>query len=152
MEKIHTVIADLITKFKLIVLPSSRKVYLVTDGLYKGEWLVRVSKTFDHTVFFSLPDKYERIIPDKDVAWGIANKVIIPVDVLPKKVHNVCLAEYELTKRTNSTNRREQRSAPRSLDRKKYKDSLNELAGRGNRELVHLYKNDKVKRDNVQDE
>ena len=149
MEKIRTAITGLVTKIRLTVLPANRRVYLVTDGLYKGEWLVQVSKTLGYTVFFSLPDKYERIIPDKDITWGLANKVIIPVDVLPKRVHNVCLAEYELSKRTNLADRREQRTSSRSLDRKKYKDSLNELIGRGNRELIHLFKNDKVKRNNI---
>ena len=144
MEKIHTAITALITKLKLTLLPVSRRVYLVTDGSYKGEWLVFVSKTFNHTVFFSLPDKYERIIPDKDIKWGLANKVLIPVDVLPKRVHNVCLAEYELSKRTNTSNRRQQRPASRSLDRKKYKNALDELIGSGNRQLVHLFKDNKV--------
>lgn len=137
-------VATVLNKLKLFLLPSSRRVYLVTDGLYKGEWLVRVGKTFEHTVFFSLPDKYERIIPDKDVSWGITNKVIIPVDVLPKKVHNVCLAEYEFTKRSNSTNRREQRAPSRALGRQKYKDALNELQGNRDRELIHLLKDNKV--------
>lgn len=137
-------VTAVLNKLKLALLPSSRRVYLVADGSYKGEWLVRVGKTLGHTVFFSLPDKYERIIPDKDVNWGIANKLLIPVDVLPKKVHNVCLAEYELTKRSNSTHRREQRPPSRSLDRKKYKDALNELQGNRDRELIHLLKDDKV--------
>ena len=151
MEKIRTAITALIIKIKFAVLPVSRRLYLVTDGNYKGEWLVQVSKTLGHTVFFSLPDKHERIIPDKDVLWGIANKVIIPVDVLPKRVHNVCLAEYEHSKR-DSSYRRKQHSSPRSLDRKKYKDALNELVGSGNRELIHLYKDNKVERDDVQDQ
>ena len=148
MEKIHTAITDLVIKLKLTLLPSSRRVYLVTDGLYKGEWLVRVTKTFGHTVFLSLPDKQERIIPDKDMTWGITNKVIIPVDVLPKRVHNVCLAEYEYAKR-NPVNRRKQHPSSRSLDRQQYKNTLNELTRDRDRELVHLFKNDKVKRNNV---
>ncbi len=142
-------LAGLILKLKLLLLPTHRRVYLVQDGKYKGEWLVQVSKTFEHTVYFSLPDKFERVIPDRDVKWGIANKVIIPVDVLPKRVHNVCLAEYEHTKHTNPIDRREQRAPSRSLDRKKYKDTVNELIRSGNRELVHLLKNDKIQRDDV---
>lgn len=149
MEKIRTVITNLVIKFKLKFFAANRRVYLVTDGSYKGEWLVQVSKTIGHTVFFSLPDKYERVIPDKDITWGIANKVIIPVDVLPKRIHNVCLAEYEYSKHADSSNRRKQYTPSRSLDRKKYKDTLNELTRDRDRKLVHVFEDNKVKRDDI---
>lgn len=152
MEKIRTAITDLVIKFKLKFFPAERRVYLVTDGLYKGEWLVQISKIINHTVLFSLPDKHERIIPDKDMQWGIANKVIIPVDVLPKRVHNVCIAEYEHFKHTHPTDRRKQHAPSRSLDRKKYKDSLDELTRDRDRKLVHLFKDSKVQRNDIQDE
>lgn len=137
------VITDLILRIKLLLLSKNRRVYLVLDGSYKGEWLIQVSKTFGHSVFFSLPDKFERIIPDKDIQWALQNKVIVPVDVLPKKVYNVCVAEYEHAKRNNTSDRRQQRATSRSLDRQKYKDTLSELQGDRNRELVHLFKDDK---------
>lgn len=149
MVKIRTVIANLVIKFKLRFLAANRRVYLVTDGSYKGEWLVQVSKTIGHTVFFSLPDKHERIIPDKDITWGITNKVIIPVDVLPKRIHNVCLAEYEHSKHAHSSDRRKQYASSRPLDRKKYKDTLNELTRDRDRKLIHVFEDDKVKRNNV---
>jgi len=62
-------------------------------------------------VFFSLPDKFIREIAAKDFDWGIQNKILEPVDVLPKKVYNVCIAEYNLKatdeQKNNALNRRE---------------------------------------------
>lgn len=143
MEKIHMAIS-LINKLKLKFTPKERHILVVLDGVYKGEWLVEVSKTNDHTVFLSLPDKYERIIPNKDIVWGIENKVIDIVGALPKKVYNVCVAEYHYAKQHNSFNRREQHSAPRPLDRKKYKQSLVELQRAGDRLPLRVFKNDKI--------
>lgn len=132
-----------LNKIKQLIYPKNRRLLLVLDGAYKGEWLVQVTKTFDHTVFFSLPDKIERIIPDKDLTWGLKNNVLEVVDVLPKKVYNVCIAEYENAKHTNIINRREQRSTPRALGRKEYKDALSEFARKRNRDSIYLFKDSK---------
>jgi|LauGreDrversion4_2_1035121.scaffolds.fasta_scaffold311215_2 hypothetical protein len=136
-------VTAVLTKLKLLLFPRLRRIYLVQDGTYKGEWLVQVSKTVGHTVFFSLPDKQEYVIPDKEVSWAFQNKLIIPVDVLPKSIYNVCIAEYNHEKQSHSPNRRQQRSPSRALGRQKYKDALNELQGNRDRELVHLFKTDK---------
>ena len=110
-----------------------RALYVVTVGVYKGEWLIRIKPGPTESVYMALPDNFTRIIPNKDFDWGLANKVIEVVDVLPKPVYNVCLANYGQRKhptdnqRSDPSNRREQHSAPDSLDRQQYRQTLNKL-------------------------
>ena len=107
---IHMV-TTILTKLKLKFLPESRRIYTVLEGQYKGEWLLKVKQDKDNVVFFSLPDKNIRTVPLKDFDWGIQNKVLDPVDVLPEQVYNVCIAEYNLkatdVQKNNALNRRE---------------------------------------------
>ena len=113
-------VTTIIKKLKLFFLPKHRHIYVVLNGKLKGEWLVQVKKTEEETTFFSLPDKYVRVISTKDLEWGFNNKVLEPVDVLPKSIYNVCVAEYNLKatddQRNNAFNRREQHTSPDSLD------------------------------------
>lgn len=94
-------------KIKLLCLPKERRIYVVLHGKYKGEWWVQVKPN----TFFSLPDKFIREPSPKDFADGLNNNIIEPVDVLPKRVYNVCLAEYNHKAtddlRNNALNRRE---------------------------------------------
>ena len=107
--------ATLIKKLKLLLLSKKRRIYVVLEGHYKGEWLVRVNKDS----FISLPDKYIRNVTLKDFEWGLQNKVLEPVDVLPKGVYNVCIAEYNLkatdVQQNYTPNRRKQHSTSDSL-------------------------------------
>ena len=113
-----------------------RALYVVTDGVYKGEWLIRIKPGPEESVYMSLPDNFTRIIPNKDFKWGLANKVIEVVDVLPKPVYNVCLANYGQRKpssneqRDNSSDRREQHPTPNPLDRQQYRQALSKLKRR----------------------
>jgi len=104
-------VTKILTKLKLFFLPKKRRIYVVLEGQYKGEWLVKVKTDKENITFFSLPDKFIRGIPTKDYEWGIQNKVLEPVDVLPERVYNVCLAEYNLkatdVQKNNALNRRE---------------------------------------------
>lgn len=108
---------SILKKLKLLLLPKKRRIYVVLQGKLKGEWLVRIKDD----VFFSLPDKYIRNIPEKDFVWGLQNNVIEAVDVLPKLIYNVCLAEYNLKatdeQRNNTLSRWEQHDSPDTLDR-----------------------------------
>lgn len=109
----------IVKKLKLLFAPKYRHIYVVLEGTLKGEWLVQVKRSEKEITFFSLPDKFIRNIPVKDFEWGIANKVLEPVDVLPKSVYNVCVAEYnyKITDvKHNTTNRRKQHSTPDPLD------------------------------------
>jgi len=87
-------VSILIKKIKLRLLNKNRYIYVVLQGKFKGEWLVKIKESEEECTFFSLPDKHTRIIPKTEFNWGIANKVLEPVDVLPKSVYDVCLAEY----------------------------------------------------------
>jgi DNA polymerase-1 len=98
-------VTEMIRKLKLKFSSKDRRILVVLDGTYKGEWLVRMHKLPNMTVFLSLPDKLERIIPDKDIEWGLKNKVLDNAGTLPKKVYNVCKAEYEHAKRNNTLHR-----------------------------------------------
>jgi hypothetical protein len=113
-------VSTLIKKLKLLLLPRKRRIYVVLEGKLKGEWLVKVKTTSDGVVFFSLPDKYVHTISQKDLDFGLKNKIIEPVDVLPERVYNVCIAEYNYestnVKQNNALNRREQHATPDSLD------------------------------------
>ena len=110
-----------------------RALYVVIDGVYKGEWLIRIKPGPVESVYMALPDNFTRIIPNKDFEWGLTNKVIEVVDVLPKPVYNVCLANYGQRKsqpneqRSNSSDRREQYSAPDTLDRQQYRQTLSKF-------------------------
>jgi hypothetical protein len=116
---IHTV-STLIKKLKLLLLPEKRRIYVVLEGKLKGEWLVKVKDSAEESIYFSLPDKYIRTINNKDIDFGLKNKIIEPVDVLPERVYNVCVAEYNHkatdVKQNNALNRREQHASPDSLD------------------------------------
>ena len=109
-ERIRMV-TTILTKLKLTFLPKNRRIYVVLQGQYKGEWLVKVREDKEVITFFSLPDKHVRTIPLKDYKWGIQNNVLDPVDVLPKKYYNVCIAEYNHkatdVQKNNALNRRE---------------------------------------------
>ena len=112
-------VSQIIKKIKLAILPKRRRIYVVLEGRYKGEWLVQVKERADTIVCFSLPDKYVREIPKKEFVWGIANKLLDPVDVLPKSIYNVCILEYihkgADEQRNNTLNRRKQHSSPDPL-------------------------------------
>ena len=136
-------VTETIRKLRLKFTPEERHILVVLDGIYKGEWLVRMHKLPDMTVFLSLPDKQERIIPNKDIEWGLKNKVLDKAGTLPKKVYDVCKAEYEHAKRNNTSDRREQRSSSRALDRQKYKQALGELQRTGDRDSVYVSEDDK---------
>lgn len=112
-------LATIVKRLKLFFSPKNRLIYVVLEGTFKGEWLVRVKEEKDYIVFFSLPDKHIRLVKKSDFTWGIANKVLEVVDVLPKSVYNVCVAEYNLKKTdvdlNNTLNRREQHLASHTL-------------------------------------
>ena len=124
---ILTVLKKTTTALKRRISPE-RTLYVVTEGTYKGDWLVKVKPGPEESVYMVLPDKEARIIPNKDFEWGLANKVIEVVDVLPKAVYNVCLANFGQTKtnaqRSNTASRRQQHSPQDSLDSQQYRETV----------------------------
>jgi hypothetical protein len=126
-----------VRKIKELFTSKNRRLYVVLEGSYKGEWLVPVSYGPGQIVFFSLPDKHIRIIPSKEVEKGLQNKILDIVDILPKKVYNTCLAEYELkikqdaqnvnTKQNNTPDRRKQHPSSSVLGSKQHRQAINKL-------------------------
>jgi hypothetical protein len=109
--------------------PPERSIYVVKEGTFKGEWLVPVSYTPGHTVFFSLPDKHVRTVPNTEVASGLQNKILEIVDVLPKGVYNTCLEEYKLKLKQddNTPDRRQQYPSPGLLGGKQHRKASSKL-------------------------
>ena len=125
MEQIRMVLRTSLAKIKNFFFPRERSVYAVLDGDYKGEWLIPVSYIPNHTVFFSLPDRHIRTIPNKDVQFGLQNKILEVAEVLPKKIYNNCLEEYKLKLKQDddALNRRKQHPTQGVLDRKQHRKS-----------------------------
>jgi len=129
MELIRMVLKTSLKKIKDFFFPKERSIYVVLDGVYKGEWLVPVSYIPDHTVFFSLPDRHIRTIPNKDVQFGLQNKILEVVDILPKNIYNNCIEEYKfkLKQDDNALNRRQQHPTQGVLDRKQRRKTFNKF-------------------------
>ena len=120
-------VSILIKKIKLLFLPKNRRIYVVLQGKLKGEWLVKVNQTSEEITFFSLPDKYVHTINKKDLDFGLKNNILEPVDVLPAKVYDVCIAEYNYkatdVKQDNTFNRWEQHPTSNSLGSKQHRQT-----------------------------
>jgi hypothetical protein len=103
--------------------PLERSIYVVKEGTFKGEWLVPVAFIPGHTVFFSLPDRHIRTIPNQEVEEGIKKNILNLVEILPKRVYNTCLAEYKLKLKQDddALNRRKQHPTQGVLDRKQHR-------------------------------
>jgi hypothetical protein len=117
---------SILNRLKILFTPKNRHIFVVRQGPYVGEWLLRVKQDKDTSIFFSLPDKFIRSIPNKDVEWGLKNDVIDIGGVIPQGVYNVCIAEYynSLSQgkpineppHQSTFNRREQHASPDPLD------------------------------------
>jgi len=119
----------LLKRIKEYFYPPERSIYVVKEGVYKGEWLVPVAFGPGITVFFSLPDKQIRDIPNTEIQEGLEKNIIDLVDNLPKGVYNVCLEEYKLKlkQNDNSPDRRQQYPAQSVLDRKQRRQASNKF-------------------------
>ena len=125
------VLKTILNKIKSFFFPKERSIYVVLQGVYKGEWLVPVSFLPGQTVFFSLPDRHIRTIPNNEIETGLQNKIIDLVDVLPKKVYNSCLAEYKhkLKQDDDIINRRQQHPTSGVLDRQQRRQASSKFKG-----------------------
>jgi hypothetical protein len=114
-----------LTKIKDYFFPKERRIYAVLQGTYKGELLVPVSFVPDYTVFFSLPDRHIRTIPNKEIQLGLQNKVLEVVETLPKTIYNNCLEEYKykLKQDDDALNRRKQHPTQGVLDSKQHRQT-----------------------------
>ena len=126
---LKTSLKTILTKIKDKFYPPERNIYVVREGTFKGEWLVPVSFTPGFTVFFSLPDKHIRTIPNEEIDKGIKNKIIDLVETLPKGVYNTCLAEYKLKLKQDddASNRRQQHPSSGVLGSKQHRKASNKF-------------------------
>ena len=69
-------VSALIKLFKIRFLPKKRRLYVVLEGKYKGEWLILIKSSENEDTYFSLPDKYIRVIPKTEFVWGLSKKVV----------------------------------------------------------------------------
>lgn len=115
----------IISRIKRHFYPPERSIYVVREGTLKGEWLVPVAFPPGETVFFSLPDRHIRHIPNKEIQEGLKNKIIDLVEILPKDVYNTCLAEYQLKlkQNDNTPDRRQQHPTPGVLYRQQHRQA-----------------------------
>jgi hypothetical protein len=89
------------TFFKKNNHPEQRYIYAVTAGAYLGELLVYmkdegiIDKLGMHYSFLSLPTMTIRHIPVEKFDMGIKEKIVEVVERIPKKVYDVCVAQYK---------------------------------------------------------
>jgi len=83
-----------IFKKKLKTYPKGRQVYAVGTGTYVGEMFVYIRTTGESYSFISLPKLINREIPIDKFNWAIEHKIIEFVQVLPKKVYDICYKQY----------------------------------------------------------
>jgi len=129
MVQIRMVLRTSLVKIKNFFFPKERSIYAVLQGSYKGEWLVPVSYIPDHTVFFSLPDRHIRTIPNKEIQLGLQNKILEVAEILPKNIYNNCLEEYKLKLKQDddALNRRQQHPTQGVLDSKQHRKTSNKF-------------------------
>lgn len=74
--------------------PKKRYIYAVTGGIYLGELLVYMDASQTDYCFLSLPIMKNRLIPREKFDFGISEKVVDVIEKLPRKVYNVCKAQF----------------------------------------------------------
>ena len=75
--------------------PRYRQSYAVTGGKYLGEFFVYMEQNESDIIFLSLPSMDKRYVPKDKFEYGIKNKILDPVDRLPKDVYNICKEHYK---------------------------------------------------------
>lgn len=74
--------------------PKSRAIYAATTGQYLGKFFVYMEERNRVYIFLSMPDMTILEIPVDSFDYGIKCKVIDIVEILPRKVFEVCQAQY----------------------------------------------------------
>jgi len=77
------------------VIPKNKQVYAVGTGVYVGEMLVYCKKDEHNYYFLSIPKMLNRTIPIDRFDFAIENKIAEFVTDLPKKIHNICVKQFE---------------------------------------------------------
>tara|TARA_B100000700_G_C14616623_1_gene656205 strand:- start:138 stop:491 length:354 start_codon:yes stop_codon:yes gene_type:complete len=75
----------------------------ISTGKYLGEFFVYIEEDETMMRFLSLPKMENREVPKSKFQYGIDNNVLEFQEVLPKKVREVCIEQYNKNaKKSNS--------------------------------------------------
>lgn len=77
------------------VIPKNREVYAVGTGAYVGEMLVYCKADDKQYHFLSIPKNINRSVPIDKFDFAIEHKIAEFVTTLPRKVHNICVKQFE---------------------------------------------------------
>ena len=99
-----------------------RTIFAVSEGSYKGEFFVYINKTDETFYFLSLPNNDPVQISVKDFTDGLDKKIIEPIEKLPSKVYEICVAQYNEAKAKDNINRLKQPSTSSGVDKRKSKN------------------------------
>lgn len=66
--------------------------------------------------FLSLPENDVVIVPVKEFADGIKNKIVDHIKKIPHNVYEICIAQYNEAKAKDNINRLKQSTPPSSVD------------------------------------
>lgn len=72
--------------------------FAVSQGVFRGEFIVYMEDDENKWVFFSLPDFYIRKITEEDFKKGISLGIVEKVEKLPTDVLELIKAQYRKTK------------------------------------------------------
>ena len=70
--------------------PKSGCIYAVNGGKYLGEFFVYIEENNTDYCFLSLPKMESRNVPKDKFDTGINDKIIEPVETLPKNIYKIC--------------------------------------------------------------
>lgn len=79
--------------------PEKYKAYAVTRGTYLGEMLFWVETIGKNHCFISVPKNINRDIPQDKFKFGIENKILDIVDIIPTNVFEILQAQYFYNKK-----------------------------------------------------
>ncbi|MAF35905.1 hypothetical protein CL622_02185 [archaeon] len=107
MKKILNQLKNLVNIAKLKKPPNTlkRNMYAVTQGTYKGEFLVYINQNNDNMYFLSLPDNTVRKVPKNKFHSAEKENIIEFIEKIPSDVYEICIAQYNKSKTKEDLNR-----------------------------------------------
>jgi len=70
--------------------PKSRQLYAVTGGKYLGECFLYIKTKNNDLHFLSLPSMESRVVTVEKFEYGLRNKILDPIEIIPVTVYNLC--------------------------------------------------------------
>ena len=100
----------------------SRGIFAINEGSFKGEFFVYIRETEEYYHFLSLPHNNPVAVPVEEFKIGVDKKIIEPLEKLPTKVYEICVAQYNEAKAKDNINRLKQSAASSGVDKRKSKN------------------------------